>query len=268
MPFLEKKCENIRKIKSNVFKSFRLVILRDSLTPNTMKKTKSIHIPPTQFPPKRVSLSALERGSMTVEAALAVPIFLFAMVNVLSMFLFFKTFSENLSSLHQQARELSMHAYAGQQVGLEGGLIKLTKIERVKPVIPVFGWPGTIIANSCCMHPWTGYDVTGNSSSTQATEEMVYVTKNGTVYHKDRSCSYLNPSIRSVKREDVETLRNNSREKYYPCESCEDSSSMVYITNDGNRYHTKVSCSGLKRTIYCIPLSETEGRAPCSKCSR
>lgn len=268
MPFLEKKCENIRKVKSKVFKSFRFVNLRDSLTPNTMKKTKSIHVPPTKFPPKRVSLSALERGSMTVEAALAVPIFLFAMVNILSMFLFFKTFSENLSSLHQQARQLSMHAYTGQQAGLESELIKLTKIERAEPIIPVFGWPGTIIANSCCMHPWTGYDVTKKSSSAQAAEEMVYITKNGTVYHKDRSCSYLNPSVQLVKREDVTVLRNNSREKYYPCESCGGNSATVYITNDGNRYHDKISCSGLKRTIYCVSLSEAEERSSCSKCSK
>ena len=40
----------------------------------------------------------------------------------------------------------------------------------------------------------------------------------------------------------------------------------IYITSQGNRYHTQLNCSGLKRTIYTVPLSQTGGRGRCSKC--
>ena len=74
---------------------------------------------------KRVSRPASDRGrvengmeaSMTVEASLAVPLFLFFMVNVLSCLLFFHTFLSNLEQLHQQGRQLSMMAYMAGDSG-------------------------------------------------------------------------------------------------------------------------------------------------------
>ena len=115
-------------------------------------------------------------------------------------------------------------------------------------------------------HAWNGYDVE-KSVQADAAECYVFMTENGTVYHKNRNCTYLNPSIEAVCYEDLENRRNKGGAVYYECELCgRNKGAVVYITEQGNRYHTTMECSGLKRTIFSIPLSET-GCPPCSKCS-
>ena len=89
------------------------------------------------------------------------------------------------------------------------------------------------------------------------------------VYHKDYHCSHLDLSIRMTHLELVEGLRNENGGKYYPCEHCvKGNGGNIYITNSGDRYHSSLSCSGLKRTIYAIPISEAAGKGACSRCGQ
>lgn len=115
-------------------------------------------------------------------------------------------------------------------------------------------------------HAWTGY-VLGEGSEEEG-ETYVYITETGTVYHKNRGCSYLNPSIQGIRKDELEGMRNKGGAIYYKCPLCDDTAPGVicYITDYGTNYHTSVACSGLKRTIYEIKLSEAGGRGACSKC--
>ena len=207
-------------------------------------------------------------GSMTVEASLAVPLFLFFMINVLSMLLFFHTFLSNLERLHQQGRQLSMLAYMSGESGLvQDEMVQLVHPERVSPVIPVLGYPGTTIVSCCYMRAWTGYDVE-HKAETEGEETYVYITENGTAYHLARNCTHLTLSIRLAGKEEVGSLRNASGGKYSPCEKCGgDGSGIVYVTNEGDRYHNTIECSGLKRSVRCVPLTEAGGRSPCGRCA-
>ncbi len=110
----------------------------------------------------------------------------------------------------------------------------------------------------------------GNISLEQSdsdTDQWVYITTYGTVYHGKRDCRYLDLSIRAVNRHALLTLRNKDGKIYRMCGTCGKSKQgTVYVTDYGTHYHSSLSCSGLKRTIYMVKLSQTGGRKPCSKC--
>lgn len=112
---------------------------------------------------------------------------------------------------------------------------------------------------------WTGCDITKK-------QEIVYLTKSGNVYHKTKNCKYLNLNITKTVYESVETLRNNNGGKYKSCEYCENQAlhtgSFVYITDDGNRYHSKIECQSLTREIIAVDISKVQGKEPCSNCGQ
>lgn len=149
-------------------------------------------------------------------------------------------------------------------------VIQVEVVYSVKPLINIMGFPGFSMGNVCRMKAWTGYAVGETTPWEEGGEgeEIVYITETGSVYHRDRSCSHLLLSIQAVSQEAVGNLRNGGGAKYYPCETCHPvaGAESVYITEEGDRYHSGLHCSGLKRTIYTIPISRTGGRGPCSRC--
>lgn len=124
------------------------------------------------------------------------------------------------------------------------------------------------VQNQYYGHAWTGYKLGGENDREEQGDVYVYITETGTVYHRNRECSYLNPSIQRVPVSGVGELRNRSGAKYYACPFCDDKKSDIdcYITDYGTNYHTSIACSGLKRTVYTVKLSEVGGRGACSKC--
>lgn len=156
----------------------------------------------------------------------------------------------------------------GSRVMEKDDVIDLRVTYRVKPLVSIMGFDGFTMSQRYYGRAWTGYDVTQNVSAAGGEDPMVYITQTGTVYHTDRNCRYLNPSVESVPRETVGSRRNESGGRYYPCERCDGSSGtgQVYLTGQGSSYHSRISCSGLKRTIYTVPLSEVGARGRCSKC--
>ncbi len=123
---------------------------------------------------------------------------------------------------------------------------------------------------------WNGHRValknesSDPSSPSEDNEKMVYITETGTVYHLYRDCTYLRLSIREVNIGQVGNLRNEAGGKYTECNLCKDSAAdgiqTVYITDSGDRYHWNLACSGLKRTVITIPISQVGDRNLCSRC--
>ena len=105
---------------------------------------------------------------------------------------------------------------------------------------------------------------------TEETEGKVFlVTPNGSVYHMSRECRYLKITVLSAAVETMETKRNNSGAKYYPCRRCADGvkvSGTVYYTDGGSSYHVTQNCSSLKRTVLEKTEEEIAGLPPCSYC--
>lgn len=221
---------------------------------------------------KRISqvFSLKTSGSLTVEAAIALPIFLFTVMNLLSIILLFAGYSDKLAEIQQEADGFAIAAHAAEDgQNVENDLIIRTKVIELKPFIPIMGFtPGRTIAQ-CRQRKWTGYDVTKNNQENKE-EEIVYITVFGTAYHYDRSCSHLKLSIHCTGREEIEGMRNEDQERYSACEKCgkKGMSGIIFYTERGNRYHTSLSCSGLSRSIKAVAISKTEGRHACSRCSK
>ncbi|MBE5906953.1 MAG: hypothetical protein E7277_09285 [Lachnospiraceae bacterium] len=99
-------------------------------------------------------------------------------------------------------------------------------------------------------------------------DEFVYISKTGSVYHRSRSCYHLLVTIRSVNKDVVDTCRNRDGAKYYPCDYCgRYAGNIVYITPEGNRYHSRKTCKNLLRFIRRVRLAEVEAtHRPCKHC--
>jgi hypothetical protein len=249
---------------------------------------------------KRTSLCPVRRASYTLEAAVIIPLLAGFFVAILFFFRVLQVETQVQAALDYASRktaceagtvssdaalqvsaeayfrkELSKYSLPGKYVN--GGskavsllgstyadnYVTLRASYTMKVPIKFFGWKGFIVSQGSKVHKWTGDREDGEKT------DYVYVTESGTVYHRNRSCTYLDLSIQTVNKSSVGSRRNKSGNIYYACSDCaagKTVTGLVYITNYGTCYHTKVSCSGLKRTIYLIPITEAGSKRACSKC--
>lgn len=270
-------------------------------------------------------------GSLTLEAAILLPLFLFFMITILSLMdmLYFYGILEQ--RLHQIAKKMAVYAPAaelaegvlagntsdgemnidsgeiseiaatimgkqyvknnlinglillelrssgvvGKSEGLnflysrimtEGDVIDLVVSYEIEPQNNFFFLPAYHVLNRCRVRAWTGYEVASDNANDSG-ERMVYITETGTVFHLTKTCTYLDLSIRPVANGELDLYRNQSGGIYTACELCGDGEAEIYfITDYGECYHTSLTCSGLKRTITEVPISQVGDKSACSRC--
>lgn len=272
------------------------------------------------FALKRISsvISITHEGSLTIEAALIIPVFLFAIAAVLSFTDILRLQMKTDSAMAQCAKELAVYGYAGERILgevaddmsfpaetlfsethvrnrviselgedylawspaegsgaihflgsriMENDRIELRAAYYVTPFFVLSPKSGFLTGTCVVARAFTGYDNLSAVNDTDR-EELVYITPEGTAYHKSRGCHYLDLSIEKVFLEDISGIRNKDGGIYYGCPLCKGAGNgtTVFVTSYGNRYHRDVLCSGLKRTVEMVPISETGVRHPCSKC--
>ncbi|KAB1438633.1 hypothetical protein [Candidatus Galacturonibacter soehngenii] len=277
-------------------------------SPNDKKSTKT----------ERVSSFISQKASLTVEAAMVLPIFIFAICFMMYFTEIVKIQAEVGNELYKQSKDLALYAYvyeraqsndiiaSGQVENLvsgmlsslyvkskitnelgenyfeinhvEGGIslllssymqeedmIDVVGIYSIKIPFQFFQIDKVRVIQRARIRAWTGYDAS-NGSDTE--EEMVYITQYGSVYHVDISCTHINLSVSQIRETQVSNLRNDSGGKYYECELCgdEQGDGSLFITNTGDRYHKRRDCSGIRRGIIAIPISQIEGRQRCQRC--
>ena len=267
------------------------------------------------------------KGSLTLEAAIVLPIFLSLAISLISVLEMMNLYARVEFALHETARETALMAYPavyvknfGEEIfneeyetempdenilnplvsetlvrtmftenfgfkNLKNSLIKngeagifffrsdivnekgdidLIVTYRVEPLFNMFGLGKMTFSNRVKMHSWTGY-----TREKHEVDEYVYITDNASVYHTRRDCTHLCLTINSVKESEIDKYRNIDRKIYKACKKCgneESVSGYVYITPYGEAYHTSLSCSGLKRNIYRVRLSEVQGLGECERC--
>ena len=248
----------------------------------------------------RASVFTSMKGSITLEAAAAVPIFFFAVLCLLFLMEIMAVQTAVRSGLQYAGKQAAAKAYpvaalmpgqiesdvvnaigaerlersiveggidcSGSRMSARTGVAELSAVYRVRIPLPIFQIPLLEYEQTMRIKGGTGYEKTGFGSEG---DETVYVTETGLVYHTDYHCSHLELSIRMVNRSEVGEMRNESGGKYHACERCGRSGAGgVYITDTGDRYHGTLSCSGLKRTVYAVPVSEVIGKGACSRCGK
>lgn len=257
---------------------------------------------------KRIEKNRLRAGSLTAEAAAALPLFLITIFILLKLVDVYRLHAMLTVSLQESAEYLSVCGYAVDDEGngtfqipetaaviaytdlhlpkelkesgtvsllgsrVQDGRIELEAVyypEIGNRLIPLRVFGVTACASVAIFHGDSGELLLAGDGS--GTKKMVYVTDYESVYHTDSNCTHISLTIHETTRERAESARNKSGERYQPCELCVGSGSVeetVYISESGNRYHNSFECSGLTRKVRLISVEDAAGLEECSRCAK
>ncbi len=151
--------------------------------------------------------------------------------------------------------------------GITDEKIDLNVIYRVEPPLKIPGFSGFWLKNSFFSMPYTGYH-RDEASEGEEDDEIVYITRTGTVYHTVTDCRALKVTVSTVFFESLKRERNADGAKYYPCEKCagKGHADAVFITPYGNRYHFDRDCYEINSIWYAVPHSKVKERRKCRFC--
>ncbi len=264
-------------------------------------------------------------GSITVEAALALPLFLFAMMILMMPMILMNESRKIQTELEQVCAEISQYAgvlsdstlesedykksgipeeliedmtktgfrlYAegrirsrihtkkagqfsltGSRILEDGETIDLILSYQMILPFPVFRMKSVPMTARSCRRAWIGRDGGKGKGDTgqDMEDELVYIGKSSTRYHRNRNCHYLYNHISVISFADVGTVRNSDGRKYKPCARCgglAGPGSSVYIMPSGESYHGDRNCSSIVAYVRAVSLSEVEYLGPCSYCAK
>ena len=248
---------------------------------------------------KRINAS----GSLSIEAALVLPMFLFMMVCMLSLSALLLFQIKLKESLHEEAKYAAMNSVdkgfpsegelkdkilegMGNKIfniapikngangidfsnqGTNDEVLMLQATYQAKLYYDMFGLFDKRFTQSVTVHDWNGYRRGLTEEIGTNEEKYVYVTNDSEVYHIDRNCSHIKLKISAISGANLEAARNSDGGKYKSCEHCHSkkSDANLYITADGDKYHNSLGCSGLKRTVITVRETDVGDKRKCSRC--
>jgi len=243
-------------------------------------------------------------AAFTLEAAAILPLLTYFFVSILFFFRVMQVQLEVQKALNDTGRELSVtltgetrdsmaellganvlfqkKIAGGEEVKqyVSGGSIGISLLEsqfseqeillraRYRMQLPInfFGMGDLWLTQKADCRKWNGWRGVGEAEGPGA---WVYMTENGSVYHVSDACTHLKLSVRSADYRTINAERNENGGRYHPCSLCAGggvTGGLLYITDQGDRYHTDISCGGIKRTILLVRLEEAGQRRKCSRC--
>lgn len=204
---------------------------------------------------ERTSVPAFRReGILTIEAGVCITFFMLAALSLMSLFQVTADFSQKQMSFVETARKQSIYTKTADEVHIDFSY-------RFKPSLLVLANVKIPMHHEVYIKSWTGYKPVQNEDENMQGKRIYYVTDFESVYHTTRDCTHLSLSVRMV------STKGSISGAYTPCEKCGKQTNIsgnYYVTEEGRRYHTSLSCPGLKRTIY--EVTDIYGLSPCSRC--
>lgn len=301
--------------------------VQDSVAP-LQAITPSVHSNETFRKRVWISVSCLlknrETGSMTIEGALSLTVFLFMAVLLvipmrimnterqmqealesvgedIAQYAYLKTLGDDIDKVKGAETDSSIHQAAGIAADAGGKLYGTQKIKEMTDTeqirnISLFrssiledGYTIDLIVDyeiclpfsifhidalkrqlRCCRRAWTGMEGGKNKKGDREDEEeIVYIGKGSTRYHKNRFCHYLFNDISQEDLTSLEWIRNSQGKRYRPCSVCgkEITGGTVYIMPSGESYHSRADCRAIVAYVEAVPLKTVEHMGPCSYCS-
>lgn len=268
-----------------------------------MRNSEQIHISLRHTACTKTRFCTCLSGSFTVEAALALPAFVFCLALFLGFFQVLNvelhmeqaisyvtgrlavytvtedkdagTVAEGVSAVQLLRKQLrhghcEKENFAGGYNGIQISLsqsdhefVRCYVTYKIRLPVQAFGKKTIAVHQSGSARRFNGW------TQEQNTEDLwVYITKSGTAYHKTTACRYLDLTVHEVSAQGVEKLRNKDGSRYRICNSCADQmrNGTVYITDYGTEYHGSLACRKLKRTVYRVLKKEAKGKKACAKC--
>ena len=174
---------------------------------------------------------------------------------------------------HAITKNISKATMARSKIMEDQEVIDLILDYELLLPFPVLGLPAVERSARCRRRAWigtAGKAFESGSDTREDQDEIVYIGKSSTRYHKKRSCHYLYNDLSLVSYDTADTLRNSSGGKYYPCRVCgtgAGSGDLVYIMPSGSSFHLNKDCSAIIAYVQVVPLSTVRGLGSCSYCS-
>ena len=153
----------------------------------------------------------------------------------------------------------------------DGETIDLIVDYAIRLPFPVFFLDEIPQQARCIRRAWTGKDGLGAEGRGRGDEEneIVYMGKDGSRYHRSRTCHYLYNDLRAVSAAEVKDLRSQSGNRYRPCAVCGGlGGTVAYVMPSGESYHFRKDCSSIAAYVRAVPLKSVEHLGACSYCSR
>lgn len=153
----------------------------------------------------------MKKASLTLEAACVLPFFLTAVIAVLCFMQGISDAGRENEKMSASVKKMAVYAYAGQDTVAanllkEGDIIEMVYPHRVKFRVPFIHIRNITVWEKFCVRAWTGRIPDGGEGSDEDEKNTkVYVTAEGSVYHRDRQCRHLKRHIEKVAASAVDT---------------------------------------------------------------
>ncbi len=236
------------------------------------------------------------RGYITIEASLVIPLFLFFMLTMSGIYMILlaeahihqslaaatdytaKQYYLKRNMLLSSTVKSQFHTYLrddyyvdyyvdggsnGVSISVERdrnnkNIILVTAKYKAKLVLPLLGTYSLNLSNQIKQKTFVGF--TEEDSLKQ--ESYVYITPNREAYHMRRDCTHL--------LLDVSAVSSHQKGNYQACHYCkaEGTQGVIYIAKNGTVYHNDRGCVGLKRTVRRVNRKSVEGLGACTRCAR
>jgi hypothetical protein len=201
-----------------------------------------------------LTLSACIKGVVTIEAAIAIPIFMFCFLEIMSLFNYISTYSGILYAMKQVGDPVCIHGYAYDMI-MEGAGEQKTGEQVVSTLIFSEGYLDAQLRKKCS-------DIINEKYIKNGIKGISLL---GSYINRDSGAvsivaRYVMKPVFSIAGTEHRVISRYYGRLWtgYSLEESEIAKAYVYVTESGSVYHLSKDCTYLKLSISNVQLSELD----------